>query len=493
MKKPIRIPALLLAGVFLLGMGSCKGDSGDSPTTTGKTEGSGPDRTTAVEVMPDIPEGLDFSGTEFRMIARNASNYYADELWVADSGKTDVDSKVYGRYKSIEETYGVSFKLDTKTTEVDIDPWMNVNSLVAGPEDTYHLVATHGRSCANYAVKGLASDWNRLRYVNLNAGWWSQDAQKQWTALSGSIYMMTGDISYLSVGQAVGQFFNKNLLRNAGLEFPYQLVRDHNWTYENFEQYVRQLNSSLNGDNSGNIKTDSTGYATGWWRGPMNIIYSTGGRWLNVTEDDITVVGVNDHNLTNAFDRYFDFLKLNGIMIGGDYGNAQQAFTENRVGFYDEITLRAAEFKRVDTGFFGLVPMPKYDTTVDRNYTFVNAAINTFTVPACVLKDRETAEMTSVILELMAFYGCRDVLPTYYREMLTVGSMTDVDSVEMMEIIRNSLTYDLGYYYNINGFCDIGQLIASDLAGGTVSQFSTKYASLIDKVSKPLSEWKSLD
>lgn len=498
MKKAMQILSLLLAVILLVGLCACgKKDPGNTTATTEKPSETTeqPDVTTEkTEAKPNVPTGVDYGGWEFRILARNDSNYYSDELWVESAGGSKVDSAVYSRYKLIEQDYGVSFKLLTRKDQEGIDTWMNVNALSASQKDTFHLIATHGRNTAKYAVRNMAVDWNELKYVQLDADWWSQDARSQWATLSGRVYMMTGDLSYLSVGQAVGQFFNKILLVNAGLEYPYELVRNGEWTTENFQNYVKQLNSSLDRDGTGNITTDSTGYATGWWRGPMNIIYSTGGRWLTVTEDDITVIGVQDHDLTNAFDHYFEFLQSDGIMIGGNYAAAQKAFGENRVGFYDEITMRAADLKAINPDFFGLVPMPKYNSDVEKNYTFVNAATNTFTVPAPVKNDSETSERTSVILELMAFYGSRDVLPTYYSEMLTYGSMTDSDSVEMMGIIRNSLVYDLGYYYDINGFCDIGQNLAQELMeSGTFTAFTTKYAELENRVTEPLSKWKALD
>lgn len=491
MKKMKRLPAILLALVLLAGIVSCGTKETPENSTTGveETTSKAPASDSPVEEQLEVPEGLDYDDAEFRILARNQSDYYCDELWVEAAGSDKVDAAVFSRTKQIEENYHVTMKMDTLNHEGNIDPWMTVSSLVAGPDDIYHLVATHGRNCASYAVQDLSADWYLLPYVNLDASWWSRDAQEQWTALSGSIYMMTGDISYLSVGQAVGTFFNKTLLQDAGMEFPYQLVRDGEWTYETFHEYVNEVSDTMNGDGTGNITTDSTGYAVGWWRGPMNIIYSTGSRWLNVTEDDITVVGPTENSLTDAFDSYFDFLFESGncIMIGGDYGNTQKAFVANRVAFYDEITLRAIDFNR-EGASFGLVPMPKYSENVDKNYTFVNAATNIFVVPKNVLGDATATQMASAVIETMAYIGGKTVLPTYYEDLLTVRSMTDVESVEMMGIIRNSLTFDLGYFYNIKGFCDIGYY----LAGHKGENFTTQYSSLVGTVDSALQDWKDL-
>ncbi|HBF15904.1 MAG TPA: hypothetical protein DDW30_09570 [Clostridiales bacterium] len=500
MKHTVRLLALLLCGILLLGLCACGKKDPQTPDTTeggSVTDAPNSEETTQGEEKPSVPSDLKFDNAEFRILARNESDYYNTELYMkAEDAKSEVDNAVYSRYKFIEETLGVTFKMET-TTESGINNWMNVKSTVSGKDDTYHLIAQHGRTSVNYAINGLVGDWTQLTYTDLGASWWSQDALKQWRTPAGSVYMMDGDMSYLSVGQAVGMFFNKTVLDSSGLEYPYQLVDDGEWTYENFESYVKQLNRDLDGDNTGNIKTDKTGYATHVWRGPMNVVYSTGARWLTVGEDEITVVGKNDHNLTDAFDDYFSFLASDAIVVD-NYGDAQAAFVANRVAFYDEITLRAADIKR-ETRDFGLVPMPKYKTDVDKNYTFVNAATNVFTIPKVVFNNAESKDMTSAVLEYLGYYGQKDVLPTYYNEMLTYGSMSDSKSIRMMGIIRDSVTFDLGYYLvntssKVGQFCDIGNTIANSIMNGqgTDREFTTLYDQRVSTLTSVLRDWNNL-
>ena len=489
-----RLALLLLAALLAVGLVACR-KTGDDPATgsTGSTGGtSGPDSTEEEEPL-DLPEGLDFDYAEFRILARGDADYYNEELYFADGASgSAVDQAVFRRQARIEETYFVEMSMST-LGEAEIDTYMNVNSLAAGLEDTYHLVANHGRNSTNYVINALTADWNLLPYTNLDASWWNQDARQQWTAVSGSIYMMTGDISYLSVGQAVGMFFNKTIINNAGLVTPYERVRNGEWTFEVFREYVTTTDANLNGDNSGNLATDSFGYVTGWWRGPMNIIYSTGQHWLEVTEDSISVIPSTANNLVNAFDDYFDLLFDSGAcaMGGGDYTSMSKALEEGRATFYDEIVLRAETLKQTELDF-GLVPMPKYDSTVDGYYTFVNAATNTFVIPRIVTTDAATAEMASVVLECMAYYGQKEVLPTYYEDILTYNSMTDMDSVEMMGVIRDSLSYDLGYYLAEGAggnVCDTGYIMASERAA---RGFVTVYESLRNLGDARIEDWLDL-
>lgn len=190
MKHTVRLLALFLCGVLLLGLSACGkkdpqtptgttagGNSTTPPTNASDTE---PELTTQGEEKPSVPSDLKFEKAEFRILARNESDYYNTELYIkAEDAKSEVDNAVYSRYKFIEETLGVSFKMET-TTESGINNWMNVKSSVSGKDDTYHLIAQHGRTSVNYAINGLVGDWTQLTYTDLGSSWWSQDALKQW-------------------------------------------------------------------------------------------------------------------------------------------------------------------------------------------------------------------------------------------------------------------------------------------------------------------------
>lgn len=496
MKRTIRLLTALLALTMLFGLVSCKSETTPGSVTTGGEQGTKPPSASSGDEGEslNIPANLNFNNEKVNLLTRSESYLYSDELWVEDAAASKVDDAVFARYKRVEEDYNLFVTL-TKMTETEISSWMLNQSLNADTDQMYHVVAEHGRYSTMFVTRGLCADWNMLSYVDLSASWWSQDAIAQWTTMSGSNYMMNGDISYLSVGEAVGMFFNKDLIVNAGVELPYDEVRNNNWTYETFQQYVRTVGNTLNFDNTGKLDSDSFGYITGWWRGPMNIVNSTGNRWLTVTEEDVTLIPSSGNLLQDAFDNYFEFLYESGYckMFGGDYYNAERAFAANRVVFYDDLVMNAPNYFAKGINF-GVVPMPKYDSSVDKNYSFVNAATNIFTVPSAVLKNKSLADRVSVFLEAMAYYGQKNVLPTYYNDLLTYRSLTDTDSVEMMDVIQQGLVFDLCYYYAVGstllGFCDIPYNICQK---DGQSSFKSEYDSLnTGSLIEEIEKWKDL-
>lgn len=494
----IKIAAVVLVLMMLLCCSACKNGTKNQPADS-KTDNSGtaaePDTTEEPEKKPDLPE-IRFDGKEFRILSLNAESY-TTELYIteeeAEKG-TDVDSAVYARAAMIFETYGVDIVMAPQKARADIDQWMTVTSLSADLNETYHLVANHGRNTAKYVINGLTGDWNRLKWVDLEADWWSQGAREQWVLPSGSIYMMMGDISYGSVGQAIGMFFNKKILRDAEMDYPYQLVRDGKWTFEQFRTYVTDAADTLNGDGSGNLDSDSFGYVTGISRGPQNILNSTGYHWVTIEDGNYSLLKQDAGNVSDAFDKWFDFIYKSGCCIlnldsATPSGKMVKALSEGRAAFMDDRIAYSAELSKKGADF-GVVPSPKYSEQTDGYHTFVNAAANTFCIPRKIAENTEEAEFASVILEVMAYSGSREILPTYYKTILTYQSQTDGDSVEMIGKIRDGLSYDLAYYYDLNKLCDIGATIAKK-KGNT--NFATEYQALITGANTALDKWLDME
>lgn len=489
-----RFLSLTLVLLMLLSVAACAKDpvEPEIPAVSGTTGGNGNTDETYPDLnLPDIR----FDGRIFRILALDAQTY-TTELWCSQEDAavgTNVDQAVYSRAMKIVEDYDAEFQITSAGTRAEIDQWMTVNSFAASPSDTYHLVANGGRYVAKYVVNGLTGDWNRLYYINLGAEWWSQDAREQWQVPSGSLYMMTGDISYGSVGQAVGLFFNKKILRDAQMEYPYQMVRDGEWTFEAFRTYVVEAADSLNGDGTGSLESDSFGYVTGKSRGPENIIYSTGEHWVTIDNGNYSLLQANTGNVSNAFDDFFELIYESQCCISRNDAATPSdkmiaALNENRAVFMDDRIDMSIGLNNLGADF-GIVPYPKYTSDVEGYHTFVNAAANAFCVPCIVVEDEDTADFASVVIEAMAYYGGRDILPTYYQTLLTYRSQTDEESIEMVGIIRDGLTYDLAYYHELNGLCDIGAKI-SEQNGNT--NFVTEYRKRITAANTALDVWLNL-
>jgi hypothetical protein len=89
---------------------------------------------------------------------------------------------------------------------------------------------------------------------------------------------------------------------------------------------------------------------------------------------------------------------------------------------------------------FGILPWPKF-TLNDDYATVVNGHASLMVMPITV----SDYERSGKIIEALAAIGNRDVIPAFYDVSLKTKFARDYESEEMMDIIKDSLVYDLGY------------------------------------------------
>ena len=258
---------------------------------------------------------------------------------------------------------------------------------------------------------------------------------------------MIGDISYYSVGSAFVMFFNKDIIEDVpSLTSPYQLVYNDEWTFDVFEEYVITTASNLDGDGTGDITTDSFGYGTQIWRGPVQALYSTGYRGM-VRKGDGWKITVNNDTTNRAVNDMRELLWSSGVAYldeTGEYLDLKSAFSSNRVTFFDNHLHSASIFKATDVNF-GILPWPMYGDA-EEYYSCVDAGTQIY----AVLRNTSdsNAVKVSTILEELAYRGYKDIMPFYYETILSYQYLKDEDSIKMMEIVHDNLVFDRGFFVN---------------------------------------------
>ena len=116
---------------------------------------------------------------------------------------------------------------------------------------------------------------------------------------------------------------------------------------------------------------------------------------------------------------------------------------------------------------FGILPYPKFDE--DDEYT---TAINGVAQLTCIPITVPNVERTGAILEALCAYSARDVVPAFYEVSLKTKYARDDESEEMMDIIKGSIIYDIGYLAGSSL-----QSCGRDMAQSGASDFSSFYAS----------------
>ena len=447
-------------------------ETGDETPTTEEETTEEPE-TEPVENLPDVQYNK-----EFVMYMRN-TDYYISEQYIEElTGKYSiVDAAVYFRNLAVEERFGVEIKIvkapggNTDTSAMDS---IKTNTC------EHDVIVSHGRSMFTYAMNNTLVDWNDLPYVDLSKPWWNQGMINDFT-VNGVLYCLAGDISYQSLGATLGMVFNKDVCDMLEMDYPYDLVLDNAWTWEEFKKMTEMATQNLSGsEDLVPEEGDVMGYATCYWRGPMTVLYSGGGAIVSKNDDEteleLTLYSARNEQI---FSDYFDLLsKANNKLY--NYGTYtvegfHKTFAKGKVLFIDTRLYDIRSIVENNFANYGVIPWPKYDEYVEEYYSWCDAVGNTFGVPRC--HDKERLEYISVILEALSAEGYREVMPTFYEDVLQAKYATDPDAFDCIDMIKAGRKYDIASYMqeNMGAVSSPGPSLI-DTKTGDFKDFSTWYS-----------------
>lgn len=455
----------LLLSLFLV-LASC--GAPNTSMTDGADTGSDPAAGTVTDnvLTPKLPD-TKFEGETITIFQRNEDRYLSD-FYVEENQADTMSDAVYKRNSRIAEQFGIEFEL---ILSADKSGGGAEDTILAG-DDTYDLLVPHARHAFRYIGQGLALDWNELEWIDLDKPWWSNDARDAFT-FSGKLYTMIGDISYMNLADTHVILFNKALFDKNSLQYPYQDVLDGVWTFDKFAELAKNAAYDINGDNKIDIENDQMGFTTQHWNAPITILYTADQRICRKDENQEMYLSLNTEKTIDVFDKFLSFVKEPGIycQLANGYDALNQAFTEGRVMFTDMNVGDTMNLRDMKDDF-GIIPWPKFDESVDKYYTNVDAGCNLIIVPIT----QTNTECISAVVEALAYDSYVNVLPTYYDVVLQTKYTRDEESPLMLDIIREGRVYDIGYFYDNAALTYEINSIGRFLVHEPSPNFSTFYA-----------------
>ncbi|MBR4185320.1 MAG: hypothetical protein IKQ87_06095, partial [Clostridia bacterium] len=334
----MRIAAVVLAVLMLAGCAGSNPETPDGGKADDATVGSD---LPAAEAVPEteadpldpavLYDGLPaegYGGYDFLMLIRQNARWIADMAADEMNGEA-INDAIYQRNSMVADRFDVTIRYEESSNynyETDA-----MTSIRAG-DDAYDLVIPHGRASFLYANQMLCLDWNTaLPYVALDSPWWSQDARSSFSIL-GKLFVMNGDISYNSLGSADVMLFNKQLMTDLGLPFPYETVREGGWTYDLWTTQVEGAAADLNGDGKIEEKNDRLGYVTQKWVGPMEAFATSGLRVLSKDDDDVPYLSFYSEKTVDVFNRYFALIDSDAAYVD----TADVSYSSGFINIFEE-------------------------------------------------------------------------------------------------------------------------------------------------------------
>ena len=485
-----RILAALLAGLMLLPMAACGNATDDDTVTTDAVN-----QTVAEEETRDpnftceLPDDLNYGNAEIN-IMYGTSPGQEDELYSERLGLGTVSDAVYERNLAVENRLGVKLVMvegDSITSTLQTTVRAGDTSL-----DIYDMMSYEA---IPLAISGHYLDLNRLNYVDTSKHYWVQDYNDIVTFTEENMqFLATSPAALTMFRLTYFTIFNNELMTERRLPNLYDTVENGEWTLD----YQYQLIADEYVDTDGNGQRsagDYFGYVTGGFESLDGHLVASGIRLA--VRDEYGEWVFNSEKLESSADMVEKVCALN---------NAPGAYIEtDGIGNYDIIDQFSREEGMMATTMFlalegriealadvpyGIVPMPKLTREQPAYYYFVQDRVSSFGISAAI-GDEARQDMLGATMEAIAYYSNEIVRPAYYDTTLSLRFMQDPRSRDMLDIMFETLSFDLGYYVGLGNVREDMRSILDGKNPAVVSRFKAwekSAANTLKKYAKSLSK-----
>lgn len=466
---------LLLCLICLLT--SCGGTETLPEESTTST--SAPEITTD-RYTPDLPE-TDFGGRTFTFVdyqtsdARYSMNCNYDIFSEGETGDP-INDAVYHRNRYVEEKYKL------KIAEYgSLKPTEEITKAIIAGDDDFDLIAAPPKRAelAGAATAGYLHDLNSLDNIDTSKPWWDAGAVECLT-IDGKLFFCTGDIVVLDDSQSWIVYFNKELFDAAKVDHPYQLVKDGKWTVDAMYRIAQAMSADLNGDGVMD-ENDRFGLITEY-SCAYNLIAGFGERIAGRDEDGSITLTAYNERISDGLDKALMlFNDKHNVLTVEDYSHVDNYWEEFLINKFKSnksamiityLNYITGSYRDMDADY-GILPLPKLDEAQDRYYTPVNF---NFSSAVAVPKCAKAPDDSAFLLEALAAESKNTLTPAFVDVSMKRKQSRDTESVEMLDIIMSSLTYDIGQFFNWGGI----YTAIIDQAKSGENTYASKYASLKD-------------
>lgn len=457
MKKTI---ALLLSATLLLPLfASC----GDKPVVTDSSETTVQTEPAVTEDTPDVPDAAELQiGGDFNILV--AGNWAWNDYESDGTDGTVVDSAIFRRNKYMLDTYGVDVKnediVEYSTAMGSGKGYMRLYTGYMSGSNEFDAAMIGTYDVATLAYSSVLEDLHEVPYIDLSKDYWDQKANEDLT-INGRMFYTTGEISLSDNRSTNVLFFNKEMIKAYGLDNPYELVRNNEWTFDKFASMVKVVGEDLdqNGEYDGN---DCFGLLSAN-DDKLAMLAAARERIATIGADGNIALTLYNERTVSIYDKYlalcgdyshtfnwqFDYRTGKSGLVASNEDRVAM-MNSNRALFYPHMMFYMDYLRDIETDF-GILPFPKFDASQEEYGHAVSAWHSEF---LCVPRGVADLSRTGLVLEMLAYQGKKLLTPAYYEKTLVGQYTRDEESADMLDIIFATRVFDVGIYYDLGGYKD---------------------------------------
>lgn len=474
--------AALLTASVMTACGETEKETTSKETTTDTTTTS--EETEETGYALGLPNDLDYGGASVTVLGWQ---HYEDvEFDTEEMNGETVNDAIFKRNVTVEDNLNVTLTFLEDDGRAGDNNWMNLvrNANTAG-DGAYDIVAGHSMNIGALTYTEQFLNMLDYDYLDFHAPWWRSALIEKATILN-KLYFATGDIAPSSLGRSQGVFFNQKLLTDYGLEDPYTLVVEGDWTFDKMVEMSTGVYVDLNSDGKAQEKYDQFGFAID---GIQTQALALCAGIVSVSPDDdgrlIIDPDYMSERTVSLVEKWTSFLHDSEDTVIIATGDDATVFKEGRSLFYAfPLGLISSELRDLDFDI-GFVPYPKFDEVQTDYVVCTSNAYSLWSIPLAATDP----SMSAAVMEYMSYSGYQLVIPAIFETCYKVKYNT-TDSMlqsEVFDIVRTNLIFDIGRIMNssLNG---VFTMVADVINNGS-GNIASKMASSKQSIEKKLEQW----
>ena len=489
MKNSKRILSLILASMILLSCVSCSdnvSDDGSKETNpSGSNESTSETEPESPKYLDDLPDTLRFQDEDVRFIS--SYTYNSITLLEEDDESDIVNEAVWKRNMAISDRLGVKVTLPRE----EVTGYDQFNSIVknsvTSSADDFDVLCGHTRFNINLAAEGVLKNLNNMNYIDLTKDYWSQGYNDN-IGYKGIHYWATGDLSLEYIKYIYCMFVNSELWNDHYSDVNlYDIVKEGKWTLDALAQYAdgAYVDENGNGDVDNN---DSFGIVMQKGHVLNGMAFASNVVYTSYDDDGTPYISVNNEHTVDVFTRLHDLFystSYGRMLENGDFdGLVEKMFPERHLLFCPNTFIFAENEKIRDMeDNFYIIPMPKYDETQNAYRSGQYDGVPIYGVTITAAEDKLDA--IGATLEAMCSLSSQMVVPVYFDKALKNKYSRDMETAEMINIIRDSVVSDFAFAWG-DSVGNLYNLFYDNIQGSEIASKMKPMAKVWTKTMKKL-------
>ncbi len=444
-----KLLTLLLLGAMLASTAACSGGGDDTKTTTanGDTSAADVETTEAAEtnIPSNLPDDYDLEGyvmTYYGTKLEDGANNSETGVYTEEQNGETLNDAVYLRNKAVEEKYNCQIAYITCDSTWPASP---AKPTILADDPAYDVILDGAQKMSSMGGEGLVVDLNTLEYMHTDSPWWLQTVNDT-LSIGNRLYATIGSHMIRAKTFLFTTLFNYKLADDYGIDKSelFDAARNKTWTVDMLYNTAKLVKDDLNGD--GAYDSNDLWGALGESYCGYTMVYGAGVDFVGKDDDDIPyIMELNEKNL-NIITSVLGFMAdTNTTLVTENIPGVDSVWTTARQMMTADKTLfflgqpNISDARNMESDF-GILPSPLYDESQeDYRHTTSLGNGTTMMIPISA-KD---PEIVGFISEALAYESYYSFLPEFYKNFLETKYARDDESVEMLQIIHDSIYYEL--------------------------------------------------